>query len=253
MDKDLSDKNKEFQKLITKEATFKDGIKVLLELRDSLFEQITQIVNGYPKDAFWIIPFAGAEGYHSKTLAYSIWHVLRIEDIVLHTLILNNSQVLEKGEWQKKIGAEIITTGNELSGQQISDFSKTLDGVVPAEQNITLVLLQPVPQMEYALTQNAARKKVLTVAGNVQKLKAVKFRAVAAVEKRHEERYRALLNEEDAAYAQLKDSSVKIWECLSCGHIVLVPEAPEYCPTCDEHNAYTQVTEENYDLIRTWG
>lgn len=52
MDKDWSDKNKEFQKLITKEATFKDGIKVLLDLRDSLFEQITQIVNAYPKDAF---------------------------------------------------------------------------------------------------------------------------------------------------------------------------------------------------------
>ena len=81
---------------------------------------------------------------------------------------------------------------------------------------------------------------------------AAKFRAVAAVEKRHEERYRALLNEEDAASAQLKDSSVKIWECLSCGHIVVGPEVPEYCPTCDEHNAYTQVTEENYDLIRTW-
>ena len=127
MDKDWSDKNKEFQKLITKEPTFKDGIKVLLELRDSLFEQITQIVKGHPKDAFGKMPFAKAEGYHSKTLAYSIWHVFRIEDIVLHTLILNNSQVLERGEWQKKIGAEIITTGNELSGQQIAEFSKTLD------------------------------------------------------------------------------------------------------------------------------
>ena len=127
MDKDWSDKNKEFQKLISKEATFKDGIIVLLELRDSLFEQITQIVNSYPKDAFWKMPFAKAEGYHSKTLAYSIWHVFRIEDIVLHTLILNNSQVLERGEWQKKIGVKIITTGNELSGQQIAEFSKTLD------------------------------------------------------------------------------------------------------------------------------
>ena len=124
MDKDWSDKNKEFQKLITKEATFKDGIKVLLDLRDSLFEQITQIVNGYPKDAFWKMPFAGAEGYHSKTLAYSIWHVFRIEDIVLHTLILNNSQVLERGEWQKKIGAEIITINGSrflpVQGTEIS-------------------------------------------------------------------------------------------------------------------------------------
>ena len=124
MDKDWSDKNKEFQKLITKKATFKDGIKVLLELRDSLFEQITQIVNSYPKDAFWKMPFAGAEGYHSKTLAYSIWHVFRIEDIVLHTLILNNSQVLERGEWQKKIGAEIITINGSrflpVQGTEIS-------------------------------------------------------------------------------------------------------------------------------------
>lgn len=127
MDKDWSDKNKEFQKLISKEPTFKDGISILLELRASLFEQITQIVNGYPKDAFWQMPFAGVAGYHSKTLAYSIWHIFRIEDIVLHTLILNDDQVLETGEWQKKIGAEIITTGNELEGQQIADFSKTLD------------------------------------------------------------------------------------------------------------------------------
>ena len=71
------------------------------------------------------MPFAKAEGYHSKTLAYSIWHVFRIEDIVLHTLILNNSQVLERGEWQKKIGAEIITTGNELSGQQITVITRS--------------------------------------------------------------------------------------------------------------------------------
>ncbi|MCQ2593445.1 MAG: hypothetical protein MJ188_11755 [Treponema sp.] len=53
-----------------------------------------------------------------QTLAYSIWHVFRIEDIVLHTLILNDTQVLESGGWQKKTGAEIITTGNELAGQQ---------------------------------------------------------------------------------------------------------------------------------------
>ena len=82
---------------------------------------------------------------------------------------------------------------------------------------------------------------------------AAKFRAIAAVEKRHEERYRALLNGEDAASSQLKDSSVKIWECLKCGHIVVGANAPEYCPTCNEYNAYTQVTEENYELIRTWG
>lgn len=127
MNKAWSDKNKEFQKLISKKTTFKDGIEILLELRETLFEQITQIVKDCPNDAFWQMPFLGADGYHSKTLSYSIWHIFRIEDIVLHTLILNDIQILESGDWQKKIGADIITTGNELVGQQIADFSKKLD------------------------------------------------------------------------------------------------------------------------------
>lgn len=127
MNKEWSEKNKEFQKLISKEATFKDGIKMLLELRSCVFEQITQIVNSFPKKAFYEMPFAGANGYHSKTLAYSIWHIFRIEDIVCHTLILKDKQVLDSGNWQNKIGANIITTGNELAGQKIAEFSKKFD------------------------------------------------------------------------------------------------------------------------------
>lgn len=81
---------------------------------------------------------------------------------------------------------------------------------------------------------------------------AAKFRAVAAIEKRHEERFRSLLKDEDSK-AQLKNSTVKVWECLKCGHIVVGPEAPEYCPTCGEYNQYFEVREDNYDLILTWG
>lgn len=81
---------------------------------------------------------------------------------------------------------------------------------------------------------------------------AAKFRAVAKIEKRHEDRYRSLLNDEDSR-AELKKSQVKVWECLKCGHIVVGPTAPEYCPTCDEYNQYFEVNEENYDLILTWG
>ena len=81
---------------------------------------------------------------------------------------------------------------------------------------------------------------------------AAKFRAVAEIEKRHEERYRALLKDEDTS-ARLKDSSVKVWECLKCGHIVVGPKAPDYCPTCGESNQYFEVREDNYDLIMTWG
>ena len=81
---------------------------------------------------------------------------------------------------------------------------------------------------------------------------AEKFRAVAEIEKRHEERYRSLLKDEDSA-AQLKNSTVKVWECLKCGHIVTGTQAPEYCPTCGEYNQYFEVNEDNYDLILTWG
>ena len=81
---------------------------------------------------------------------------------------------------------------------------------------------------------------------------AAKFRAVASIEKRHEDRYRSLLNDEDSK-AELAKSSVKVWECLKCGHIVTCPKAPDYCPTCGEYNQYFEVREDNYDLILTWG
>ena len=66
MDKVWSEKNKEIQKLLTKEATFEEAIGKLASFRTEMFEQITQIVNGYPEKAFAEMPFAGADGYHSR-------------------------------------------------------------------------------------------------------------------------------------------------------------------------------------------
>ena len=127
MNKEWSDKNKKMQALIGKEVTFTEGINVLIDLRNDLFSQISFIVNNYPEDAFFKMPFAGADGYHSKTLAYSMWHIFRIEDIVAHTLIAGDEQILFEGDWQKKINSPIITTGNELNGEKIADFSKQLN------------------------------------------------------------------------------------------------------------------------------
>ena len=127
MNKDWSEKNKKMQNLLGKEATFREGIDVLIELRDDLFGQITSIVNVYPQEAFYQMPFPKAQGYHSKTLAYSMWHIFRIEDIVAHTLINRDSQVLFTNDWLKKISSPIITTGNELKGAEIADFSKQLN------------------------------------------------------------------------------------------------------------------------------
>jgi hypothetical protein len=127
MNKEWSEKNKKMQSLIGKEATFREGIDVLFELRSDLFKEITEIVNTYPEEAFSQMPFAKAEGYHSKTLAYSMWHIFRIEDIVAHTLINKDSQVLFTDGWLERTKSPIVTTGNELKGTEIADFSKSLD------------------------------------------------------------------------------------------------------------------------------
>ena len=74
---------------------------------------------------------------------------------------------------------------------------------------------------------------------------AYKFRAVAAIEKRHEERYRALLKNVETAQV-FEKSEVKVWECRNCGHIVVGTKAPAVCPVCAHPQAYFEVTAENY-------
>ena len=74
---------------------------------------------------------------------------------------------------------------------------------------------------------------------------AARFRGVAAIEKAHEERYRALLANLEAQEV-FKKSSVKVWECRNCGHIVVGTEAPAVCPVCNHPQAYFELREENY-------
>ena len=74
---------------------------------------------------------------------------------------------------------------------------------------------------------------------------AAKFRGVAAIEKAHEERYRALLNNVETAQV-FEKSSVKVWECRNCGHLVVGTAAPEVCPVCNHPQSYFEVREENY-------
>ena len=74
---------------------------------------------------------------------------------------------------------------------------------------------------------------------------AAKFRMVAAIEKRHEERYRALLKNLEAQEVFAK-SDVKVWECRNCGHIVVGTKAPEICPVCAHSKAYFEIHGENY-------
>ena len=74
---------------------------------------------------------------------------------------------------------------------------------------------------------------------------AAKFRGVGAIEKMHEERYRALLQNVETAQV-FEKSEVKVWECRNCGHIVVGTKAPEVCPVCNHPQAYFEVHEANY-------
>ncbi len=74
---------------------------------------------------------------------------------------------------------------------------------------------------------------------------AMKFRLVAAIEKRHEERYRALLHNVEAQEVFAK-CEVKVWECRNCGHIVVGEKAPEMCPTCAHPQAYFEIHVDNF-------
>ena len=74
---------------------------------------------------------------------------------------------------------------------------------------------------------------------------AAQFRAVGAIEKRHEERYRTLLHNIEAMEV-FKKSGVVMWECRNCGHIVVGLEAPDVCPVCNHPQGYFEIHKENY-------
>ena len=127
MNKAWSELNKTMQAQIKKKDTYEAGIDTLFDLRNQLMETLTSFNEELSREEFDAIPFINADGYHSKTIAYSIWHIFRIEDIVAHTLISETEQVLLAGNSQERINSPIITTGNELVKEQIADFSKQLN------------------------------------------------------------------------------------------------------------------------------
>ena len=74
---------------------------------------------------------------------------------------------------------------------------------------------------------------------------AAKFRGVAAIEKSHEDRYRALLNNVETQKV-FEKCEVQVWECRNCGHIVVGTKAPELCPVCAHPRSYFEIRKENY-------
>ena len=74
---------------------------------------------------------------------------------------------------------------------------------------------------------------------------AFQFRAVGQIEKHHEERYRALLNNIEMQKV-FEKGEMTMWECRNCGHLVMGKKAPEVCPVCAHPQSYFEVRKENY-------
>lgn len=127
MNKAWSDQNKKLQVQLKRKETFKDGIESALLLRDTLWKTALSFTDSVSLEDFHKMPFINAKGYHNKTIAYSLWHIFRIEDCVVSTLILNKQQILFESNRIKNIGTPSITTGNELFKEEISDFSSQLN------------------------------------------------------------------------------------------------------------------------------
>lgn len=126
MNKVWSELNKQVKILLNTKSTFKDGIHKLIELRTLLINEWQNSMKDLSFEDYSKQPFINKDGYESKTIAYSIYHVFRIEDIVLNTLINNKQQIFYKNDYKTKINSMIDTTGNELIKENIYNFSKEL-------------------------------------------------------------------------------------------------------------------------------
>ncbi len=127
MNSEWSDLNKKMQEKIKKKDTFTEAIDTLLELREKLMQEILKFKSDLDREAFNAMPFLNANGFHNKTIAYSLYHTFRIEDIVAKTLIQKSTQTFFSGNYQERMNSPIITTGNELKKQEIEEFSSKLN------------------------------------------------------------------------------------------------------------------------------
>ena len=144
-----------------------------------------------------------------------------------------------KKEGYEQIAALFLKTA-ENEKEHAKLWLKELDGIGDTAEN----LLNAAEGENYEWTDmyegfaQTAEEEGFTVL-------AAKFRMVAAIEKHHEERYRALLRNVETAQV-FEKSEVKVWECRNCGHIVVGTKAPQVCPTCAHPQAYFELHEENY-------
>ena len=145
-----------------------------------------------------------------------------------------------KKEGLNKIGDIFTeTSGNEKEHAKL--WFKLLNGGVPD----TEVNLQSAADGEnYEWTDMYAEFAKVAREEGFESI-AKMFEGVGAIEKHHEERYRALLNNVEQKQV-FEKAGVQVWECRNCGHIVVGTAAPEVCPVCNHPQAYFEVRKKNY-------
>ena len=144
-----------------------------------------------------------------------------------------------KMEGYEQIAAIFLqTAANEKEHAEI--WFKELDGIGTTAENLTAAAAGE--NYEWTDMYEGFAK---TAEEEGFKALAAKFRMVAAIEKHHEERYRALLRNVEAQEVFAR-SEVKVWECRNCGHIVVGTKAPEICPVCAHPKSYFEIHAENY-------
>lgn len=166
----------------------------------------------------------------------------------LQTAFAGESQARNKytyfAEVAREAGEEHIaeifeeTAGNEMQHAKI--WFKSLGGIGDVKENLTAAAAGE----HYEWTDMYAGFAKEADEEGFPEL-AAKFRAVAAIEKRHEERYLALLNDASMKKVMAK-SELKMWKCRICGHIVIAKEPPEVCPVCGAPASYFDEVKEEY-------
>ena len=144
-----------------------------------------------------------------------------------------------KKEGYEQIAALFLKTA-ENEKEHAKLWFKELEGIGNTAEN----LLEAANGENYEWTDMYA-EFAKTAEEEGFKALAAKFRLVAAIEKSHEERYRALLKNIETAQV-FERSEVKVWECRNCGHIIVGTAAPEVCPVCNHPRAYFEINAENY-------
>ena len=122
-----SELNKNIQTELKKKETFSQGINSLIFLRNEIFTVVENLFSDLSQNDFSLLPFPKSKGNDNATIAWSIFHLFRIEDIVCNSLIKNQQQIFFQNEYDKRLNSKIITTGNEFTNEQMIKFSKELN------------------------------------------------------------------------------------------------------------------------------